>query len=110
MCLLPRRARDAHRLHAEEGMRRALYLSRKMLKALAIVLAGAALGLTACEPMYVYRPAVSTTAATIAGLPASYYEVPPEAPRGHVRIATMGFAEIQPRGGGTDQGSLPALQ
>jgi hypothetical protein len=57
-----------------------------------------ALGLVACGRSYVYRPAVSTTAATIAGLPASYYPIPPEAPSGHVRIATMGFAGISPRG------------
>jgi hypothetical protein len=55
-----------------------------------------ALALAACEHTYLYEPAVSTTSATVAGRPASYYTIPPESPRGHIRIATMGLAEIQP--------------
>jgi hypothetical protein len=66
-----------------------------MLKhaSLALVLSLAAF---ACERDYVYRPAVTTSSATIAGLPASYYGIPQEAPHGNVRIAMMGFADIKP--------------
>jgi hypothetical protein len=57
--------------------------------------------LGACENAYFYRPAVtSTTSATVDGQPASFYGVPPEAPQGNVRVATMGFAEIEAQGGG----------
>jgi hypothetical protein len=72
-------------------------MSRAHYVSLAVLLGG--IGLAACdEPSYIYRPAVSTTSATVNGLPASYYTIPPEAPRGNVRIVTMGFAEIQPQG------------
>ncbi len=54
-----------------------------------------ALALAGCEHQYVYQPAVSTTSA-VAGRPASYYTIPPEAPRGDVRVATFGFVDIQP--------------
>jgi hypothetical protein len=67
-----------------------------------------ALALAACSKNYIYRPTVTTTSATVAGLPASYYGVPPESPRGHVRIATLGFADIRPAGGG-EQEDVPAL-
>jgi hypothetical protein len=62
------------------------------------LLAAATVALTACQGNYVYRPAVTTTTgATIAGRPASFVEVPPEAPQGHVRLATVGFAQIEHR-------------
>jgi hypothetical protein len=67
------------------------------MKSALTFLAVATLALAACEGNYVYRPEVTTTSATIAGRPASYYDVPPEAPKGHVRIATVGFAQIEHR-------------
>jgi hypothetical protein len=71
------------------------------------LLAVATLALAACEGKYVYRPAVTTTtSATIAGRPASYYEVPSEAPTGHVRLATVGFAQIAHR----DEPNGPVVQ
>lgn len=44
---------------------------------------------------YAYVPAVNTSA-TVAGRPASYYAIPPEAPRGDLRVATFGFADVSP--------------
>jgi hypothetical protein len=55
------------------------------------------LAIAACASTYVYRPAVTTTAATVDGRVASYYAIPPEAPRGDVRVVTMGFAQIEQR-------------
>jgi hypothetical protein len=55
----------------------------------------AALG--ACEPEYVYQPTVATTSA-VAGRVASYYAIPPEAPRGSVQLATFGLVAIHPHG------------
>jgi hypothetical protein len=56
----------------------------------------AAIAAAACDSrQYVYEPAVSSNA-TIAGRPASYYQIPPEAPRGDVRIATFGLVDITP--------------
>lgn len=79
-------------------------MRRQAIATSVVGLAVAAAGLVACERSYIYRPAVTTTtSATIAGLPASYYGIPPEAPRGHLRIATLGFAEIRPQGAGDDQ-------
>ncbi len=63
--------------------------------ALSLTVVAAALG--GCDHSYVYSPTVATTSA-IAGRPASYYPVPPEAPRGSVQLATFGFAEIHPQG------------
>jgi hypothetical protein len=79
-----------------------------MLRHVSLVLVfGAAV--LACEREYVYRPAVTTTSsATISGLPASYEPIPPEAPRGHVRIAMMGFADIVPEG--ASRAELRALE
>nr|UXE44640.1 hypothetical protein Hi04_10k_c2877_00008 [uncultured bacterium] len=62
-----------------------------------LVLAGCGV-LTACGNNYVYAPTVSTSA-TIGGRLASYYSIPQEEPRGDVRIATFGFAEIGSREG-----------
>jgi hypothetical protein len=81
-------------------------MHRAFCRSLAVLLGAAgSLGLAACDRTYVYRPVASTTVATVAGRPASYYDVPPEAPRGHVRIATMGVADIQPKGA-TDEDDL----
>jgi hypothetical protein len=79
-----------------------------MLRHVSLVLTLGAAAL-ACERDYVYRPAVTTTsAATISGLPAAYEAIPPEAPRGHVRIAMMGFADIVPEG--ASRAALHALE
>jgi hypothetical protein len=54
--------------------------------------------LAACNTNeYVYRPAVNTSA-VVAGKPAANYALPPELPRGDMRLATMGLAEITPVG------------
>lgn len=45
---------------------------------------------------YVYQPAVNTSA-MVEGRPASYYAIPPEAPRGDVRLATFGLVDITPQ-------------
>ena len=58
----------------------------------------AAVALCACSEEYVYRPAVNPSA-TVAGHVAAYYEIPPEAPRGSVRLAALGFSDLEPRGG-----------
>jgi hypothetical protein len=55
------------------------------------------LALAGCERDYMYAPTVATTSA-VSGRPASYYEVPPEAPRGYVQVTTLGFADIQRQG------------
>jgi hypothetical protein len=60
----------------------------------------AALALSACSEEYVYRPAVNPSA-TVAGSLAAYYEIPPEAPRGSVRIASLGFSRLEVEGGKT---------
>jgi hypothetical protein len=72
------------------------------LLAWALVLAVAALGLVGCERDYVYRPTVATTSA-VSGRPASYYEVPPGAPRGFVQLTTFGLTEIQPQSGSDEE-------
>jgi hypothetical protein len=55
-----------------------------------------------CAPaaQYIYRPEQNATA-SVAGRPAALYQIPPEAPRGDVRIAALGIATLQPQGGGT---------
>jgi hypothetical protein len=67
-----------------------------------VVLALFAVVLAACEHDYIYRPTVHTTAA-IEGRPASYYAIPPEAPRGFVELASFGFADIRPETADVDQ-------
>ncbi|MDB5218553.1 MAG: hypothetical protein JWO86_6480 [Myxococcaceae bacterium] len=53
----------------------------------------AALALTACTPTrYGYAP-VTTTSAELEGSSAAVYAMPPDAPRGEVRIAMLGVAE-----------------
>jgi hypothetical protein len=73
--------------------------ARRTASALVFVLGAAALA--GCEHEYVYRPTVATTSA-VAGRPASYYAIPPEAPRGSVQLATFGFADLHPTDGGKD--------
>jgi uncharacterized membrane protein YgcG len=73
--------------------------ARTTVSALVIVLGAAVLA--GCEHDYIYRPTVATTSA-VAGRVASYYEIPPEAPRGSVQLATFGFADLHPTAGGKD--------
>ena len=51
---------------------------------------------TACEPQYAYVPV--TNATVIAGHVAADYPVPKEAPRGDVRVASYGIADLGARG------------
>lgn len=61
--------------------------------ALALGLAGLA-GLGGCAgPQYTYLPAEQATA-TIQGEPAARYGIPPEAPKGSIRIATSGLIDL----------------
>jgi hypothetical protein len=55
----------------------------------------------ACENRYVYVP-VRNTGAQVAGRPAAEVGIPPEAPRGDVRLATFGIADIAPQGAPAD--------
>jgi hypothetical protein len=59
------------------------------------------LGTVGCasEQRYIYRPEENATA-RVAGRPAAYYVVPAQEPRGDVRVATLGIAMLEPRGGG----------
>src|SRR4051812_16247648 len=59
------------------------------------------LGLCACDPNgnYVYRPEVNARA-RVAGHVAAYYPIPPESPRGDVRVASFGITSIEPNEGG----------
>src|SRR5262249_14688683 len=45
---------------------------------------------------YVYRPEENATA-RMAGRPAALYRIPPRAPHGDVRVATLGIATLAPR-------------
>jgi len=69
----------------------------KRMTAVALSVVLGALAVAGCEHHYVYRPTVATTSA-VAGRLASYYAIPPEAPRGSVQLATFGFADIRPTG------------
>jgi hypothetical protein len=51
---------------------------------------------------YVYRPEENATA-RVSGQAAALYRIPPEAPHGDVRIATLGIATLQPRGDDDDR-------
>jgi hypothetical protein len=62
----------------------------------ALVLIASALGMAACEQAYVYTPAENATA-SIKGNPAAYYDIPPAAPEGDVRLATFGFTDLAPQ-------------
>jgi hypothetical protein len=53
----------------------------------------------ASEAQYIFRPEENATA-RVAGRPAAYYTIPAQEPRGGVRAATLGIAELEPRGGG----------
>ena len=71
-------------------------MGRLLLAAMLAIAAGA------CESRsFIYRPAMSSSA-VIAGRPAAHHRIPPEAPRGDVRVATFGFAELTPVDGKGD--------
>jgi hypothetical protein len=61
----------------------------------AIVVLLSALGAAGCasEAQYTFRPAEQATA-LLAGQPAARYGVPPESPRGTLRVATCGIAPV----------------
>lgn len=69
-----------------------------MMRRLALAL-GLATIAGCAGPQYTYLPAEQATA-TIAGEPAARYAIPPESPRGAVRVATTGIVELQSRMGG----------
>ncbi|HZU84465.1 MAG TPA: hypothetical protein VE987_16160 [Polyangiaceae bacterium] len=57
-----------------------------------VVVVGSLVG---CEgPRYLYRPEENATA-SVAGRPAAFYQIPPESPRGDVRVATLGVVRLQ---------------
>ena len=62
---------------------------------LVLFVAATAAGAACGGGPYTYVPATNTSA-MIAGRPASYYAIPPEAPRGDLRVATFGFADVAP--------------
>jgi hypothetical protein len=69
--------------------------SPSLLGAVAVAVVATVSGCAAHQ--YVYRPEENATA-RIAGRPAAYYSIPPQAPRGDVRIATLGIAQLEARG------------
>lgn len=55
----------------------------------------ASVAIIGCDRNYVYAPAVSNRV-TVSGRPATFARIPPEAPRGDVRVATAGIAGLGP--------------
>jgi hypothetical protein len=54
-------------------------------------------GLAACAGSYVYQPAENATA-RISGQVAARYPIPPESPRGEVRVASFGVTKLEDAG------------
>jgi hypothetical protein len=73
----------------------------------ALLVLGLALMLVTCEERYVYVPATSS-GAVVGGKPAADVGVPPEAPRGDVRVVTFGVSDIVPEGA-SDESDVRAL-
>jgi hypothetical protein len=65
---------------------------KRMSLALVVVLVSCA------EGTYAFEPAVRR-GALLAGRPAAYYPVPPAAPRGDVRVASLGTTKVRLQGG-----------
>lgn len=65
---------------------------------LRVILAFAVVVLLGCAPRHVYAPVSTTTSADLVGATAAVYEMPPDAPRGRVRVATLGIAMLRPGG------------
>jgi hypothetical protein len=61
----------------------------------------------ACGSQYAYVPTTNATA-TISGRTASEYQIPPEAPRGDVRIASFGMTNLTAKTN-PEQGQIRAL-
>lgn len=59
-----------------------------------ISLCAGALLVAACAETYVYRP-TENVSATVEGRAAARYDVPPEQPRGEVRVASFGVATFE---------------
>jgi hypothetical protein len=65
---------------------------------LSLLAASVLLALSACAPTrYSYAP-VSTTGADLAGASAAVYGMPPESPRGDVRVAMLGIGSVSALG------------
>lgn len=64
-------------------------MARRAVALLLVMTAGCA------SARYVYEPEENATA-RVSGTPAAYYPIPPQAPRGGVRVATMGIVELKP--------------
>jgi hypothetical protein len=52
------------------------------------------LALAGCTPEYLYRPAENVSG-VVGGRLAARYAIPPEQPRGELRVASFGFAELK---------------
>jgi uncharacterized membrane protein YgcG len=66
-----------------------------------------ALTTTACGATYTYVPATNAPPASLYGHPAADYAIPPQAPRGDLRIASYGIEPLSPEGGDDESvGSL----
>lgn len=65
------------------------------VRSLSILLFLAAVGCT--SDRYFYRPAEQATA-TLGGVPAARYSIPPEAPRGDLRIVSFGVSTLELEG------------
>jgi hypothetical protein len=64
-----------------------------MMKAIVVLLGGLGAAGCASEAQYTFRPAEQATA-LLAGQPAARYGIPPESPRGTLRVATCGVASV----------------
>lgn len=72
-------------MHGHDGMRRF------------IAVVGLSILFGCASDRYTYAP-VFTTGADVSGEPAATYPIPPEAPRGDVRVATFGIAPLRSQG------------
>jgi hypothetical protein len=72
-------------------------------------LLAAALLTGACASSYVYRPAEQATA-TVRGQPAARYPIPPDAPRGDVKVASFGVAKMELPTSSDASERIPMLQ
>jgi len=65
----------------------------KLASVVAVGLFGSTLWIAGCETTYAYVP-VANAVTTTAGEVVADYPLPPEAPRGNLRIASYGIAEV----------------
>lgn len=65
------------------------------MHARAVVVAAIGLPLAACASQYEYTPAENATA-SIQHQTAAHYDVPAQAPKGDVRLASFGFSKVAP--------------